>query len=223
MSQTPSLRERLAVAAIGAVLRVRWGYAAAILPAVVASLGPVGALRWFAAHVPPMDLAFREWGPLRGNLLCTLASLLNGCAYCTYAHARAFQLYYFEARGELFPVDENALLSLIPLTDEEVRDRLEQLLRTAGLDEELALFHRLYALKLEGVTPGPADRHLLHAIHMFDVLNACAIRDQTPLDDAHDAIYKNGDLKRRYAEARLAAASLRRAQASEQPSDVAER
>jgi hypothetical protein len=67
----------------------------------------------------------------------------------------------------------------------------------------------LYALKLEGAEPTPADANLVHAIQMYDMLNLCAIEGQLELDDAHDVINKNTELKQRYAEARLAAGRRR--------------
>jgi hypothetical protein len=58
-------------------------------------------------------------------------------------------------------------------------------------------------LKLEGAEPRDEDKHLVHAIGMYDVLNFCAIRSQAALDDAHDRVNKDSALKARYAAARL--------------------
>ena len=46
---------------------------------------------------------------------------------------------------------------------------------------------------------------MFHLIAMFDVLNYCAIDARTSIDQAHDPINKDEELKLRYAEARLAA------------------
>ena len=181
------------------------------MPAIVESLGPVASILWFVRNVPKIERSFKQWGPLRGNLICAIASLLNGCAYCTYAHARGFQLYYFEEHNELFPLDENEFLNLIPLSDDDVRSRLEDALSRGGLHQEVELFRRLYALKLEGVEATDEDAPLVHAIEMFNDLNACSIENQTPLDDVHDPVNRNVELKRRYAEARLEAQARRSA------------
>src|SRR5262249_15299751 len=126
--------------------------------------------------------------------------------YCLYAHARAFELHYFDKHGRLFPIDQHEFLSLIPVTDDTSRSRLESALQESGLDAEIEMFRRLYALKLEAATPQSARDHLLlEAIEMYDMLNFCANADQLELDDAHDEIQKNEELKARYAEARLQA------------------
>jgi len=185
--------------------RKKWGLAENILSKyLVENLGPLGALRWTMQNGPRADRTVKEWGGMRANLLFAMASLLNGCSYCLFAHARAFELYYFEKHDKLFPLDQHDFLSLIPLTDQASRERLEQALTAAGLSSEIETFRRLYALKLEGATPRPGDENLVHAIQMYDMLNYCSIEGQIELDDAHDIINKNQELKTRYAAARLA-------------------
>ena len=187
------------------IARSKWGVPAVIMPIIVKNLGPFGALRWLAKNLPKYERAIVDLGPLRANLICAIASLMNGCSYCTYAHGRAFELYYFEKHDKLFPIDDHQLISLIPLTDEAVRAELEHALREAGLPEEVEIFHRLYALKLENATPRADEAFLVHAIRMFDTLNYCSIDSQIAIDEAHDRINKDDKLKARYAEARLAA------------------
>ncbi len=75
--------------------RKKWGVTAAIFPIIVKNLGPFGAIRWLLANLPKYERAIKDFGPMRANYICAIASLLNGCSYCTYAHGRAFELYYF--------------------------------------------------------------------------------------------------------------------------------
>jgi hypothetical protein len=185
-----------------------WGVGAVILPLIVRNFGPLGAVRWFAHNLPPYERAIRDIGGLRTNLMCCLASMLNGCAYCTYACGRAFQLYYFQENGRVFPLDDHEIAALTQLPDDESRARLESALSEAGLDAEIPILRRLYELKLEGATPKmPDDAFIVHAIEMFDDLNFCSIDDQLPVDEAHDRINRDEDLKARYAKARLAKGS----------------
>ncbi|MFN7135629.1 MAG: hypothetical protein ACK4N5_26390, partial [Myxococcales bacterium] len=193
------LAQRLASFLLVTYGRLLWGVYPAIMPAVVERLGPLKALWWMTAQLPRYTLTFRRLGPMRANLLYALASLLNGCSYCVYAHGRAFQLHYFREKGSVFPIDEHGLVALGSATDAELVAELESAFRRAGLPEELARFRRLYALKLEGAVPsGREDAMLTHAIAMYDVLNYCAIAGQTPLDDAHDPINRDRPLKERY-------------------------
>ena len=196
---------RIATWVLRQISKRKWGIEAVIMPVIVRQLGPLSAIRWMSKNIPKYEKAVEDMGPIRANLVFAIASLLNGCAYCTYAHGRAFELYYFEKHGKLFPLDDHQLINLIPLTDEKVRAELENALREAGLGDEVAVFRRLYSLKLEGLEETPEDHHLVHAIGMYDFLNFCAIESQVTLDEAHDRVNKDENLKRRYAEARLEA------------------
>jgi hypothetical protein len=195
--------ERAVTWFVTAIGRYKWGWASVIMPAIVENLGPLPALAWIARNMPEYERAIADLGPARANFVFCAASMLNGCAYCTYAHGRAFELYYFAEHGKLFPLDEHDLVSLSALPDDQAAPRLEAALEEAGLGAEIATYRRLFALKLEAAEPRPDDRYLLHAIQMFDVLNRCAIESRLAIDDAHDRVYKDGALKRRYAEARL--------------------
>jgi hypothetical protein len=183
--------------------RRMWGVGAIILPEIVRQFGPVGGVRWFVRNLPPYERAIKEIGGERTNLICCAASLFNGCAYCTHACARAFQLYYFDRSGKLFPLDDHQIISLIELPDTEALDKLDGALKEAGLDEEVTLIRRLYEIKLEGSEPKSDDAFLVHAIHMFDDLNFCSIDGQLGADEAHDRINRDIGLQQRYAAARL--------------------
>jgi hypothetical protein len=191
------------------VSRRMWGVGALILPQLVEQFGPVEAVRWFARNLPPYERAIKDLGGMRTNFICCAASLFNGCAYCTYACAYAFELYYFKEKDRLFPLDDQQFLSLIQLTDGQAHEELDLALDEAGLPEEKEILRRIYAIKLEGAAPGPDDGFLVHAIQMFDDLNFCSLDGQLSVDEAHDRINREDDLKERYAKARLAAGRTR--------------
>jgi hypothetical protein len=199
------LFERLVCWLLITVGRKKWGISAAIFPIIVRSLGPVGALRWAMQNLPAYERAFAKYGPLRTNFICTVASLLNGCAYCTYASGRAFELYYFDKYRKLFPMDAHDLVSLARLSDDEVEERVATALTEAELPDEIQIFRRLHAIKLQGAEPQPDEAFLVHAVQMFDTLNFCAIDAQVGIDDAHDPVNLDQALKARYAAARLEA------------------
>ncbi len=202
--------EKLSAWALGRIGYRLWGFAPVLMPRIVERLGPLGALRWMGANMPRYERILKEMGPIRCHLACVVASLLNGCAYCAYGHARPIQLYYFRERGALFPLDEHELIALSHLSDQELITRLEQALEAAGMREEIAMFRRLRALKFDGAAAETEeDRRLLHLLYMFDVLNSCGIERYVPWDDAHDPVYRDKALQERYAQARLDASPPR--------------
>lgn len=202
--------EKLVAWVLGQIGRRLWGFAPVLMPRIVERLGPVGALRWMARNMPVYERTLKEMGPIRCHLACVVASLLNGCSYCAYGHARPIQLYYFRDRGALFPLDEHELIALSHLEDRELNTRLEQALEAAGMREEIALFRRLRALKFGEAAPeSEEDRRLLHLLQMFDVLNSCGIDRLVPWDDAHDPVYRDKELQARYAQARLDASQAK--------------
>lgn len=200
------LSKRLATWLLLTIARTLWGLPVGLMPVLVDRLGAFGALRWMARNLPRYEKMLKEMGSLRGHLVATFISMLNGCYYCAYAHARAFELLFFQSRQALFPLDEHQLVDLVVLPDQEVKARLEAAFQSAQLPDGPALFTRLAQMKYGGGEAGPAtaeDGHLRHAIQMFEVLNFCGISTDVPLDGAHDPINKDADLKARYAQARL--------------------
>jgi hypothetical protein len=200
-----TLSQRMAVGVLRRITTTLWGAPPLLLPQIVEHLGAFGALGWFVRNLPEYESILKQWGPLRTHLLCVEASLLNGCSYCTHAHAYAFQLHYFRAKERLFPLDEHELVGLRDCSDAELRVALKQALSAAGLGEDEQLFDRLWQLKLEHAqATDETDRRICHLLRMFEMLNFCGIDAQTPADHAHDPINKDAALKLRYAEARLA-------------------
>jgi hypothetical protein len=198
----------MAVGILRRITTTLWGSPPLLLPEIVEHLGPLGALSWFAKSLPPYEATLKKWGRVRTHLLCVEASLLNGCSYCIHAHAYAFELYYFREKGELFPLDEHALVALRDLPDSEIRAALKQALANVRLDEEAGMFDRLWELKFERAPSekDEVDQRIAHILGMFEMLNFCGVNSQMPFDHAHDPINKDTELKTRYAEARLAKA-----------------
>jgi len=201
------LVRRLASWILLTLARRMWGLPVALMPVLVDRRGPLGAIRWMATNLPRYERMLKDLGPIRGHLVSAFVSMLNGCYYCAFAHARAFQLYYFKERGALFPMDEHQMVDLVVLPDQEVLARLEQAFAAGQMPEATQLFSRLVELKFRGAVPsGAEDAYLQHSIQMFEVLNFCGISQDVPLDvGPHDPINKDQDLKNRYAQARLAA------------------
>jgi len=199
------LAKRLASWVLLTIARTKWGLPVGLMPVIVDRLGPLGALRWMVKNLPRYERMLKELGAVRGNLISAFVSMLNGCYYCAFAHARAFELLYFKARRSLFPMDEHQMVDLIVLPDQEVIARLDAAFTAAQMPEATPLFRRLVELKYHGAAPSTAeDAYLAHAIQMFEVLNFCGISAAVPLDGAHDPINKDMELRARYAEARLA-------------------
>jgi hypothetical protein len=200
-----NIAERAATYLLYAIGRRKLGLTAVLMPSIARSLGPVGAIKWMATNMPKYERALAEMGPVRAHLMCSVASLLNGCAYCTYAHWRSFELHYFQENDKLFPMDAHRIISLASLDDDDALRELEAALDNAGIAHEMKMVRRLYALKLGGAEPESDDRLLVQAIQMFDVLNSCAIQSFAAIDDAHDLIQTDTALKARYADAKLRA------------------
>jgi hypothetical protein len=108
------------------------------MPVIAERLGPDRSVVWLLTNMPRYDDTVKAFGGLRTHLLAVTISLRNGCRYCTLGHATALELIYLRDHGQLFPLDENALAELSGLQPDELRQRLGEALRQAGLEGELA-------------------------------------------------------------------------------------
>jgi hypothetical protein len=177
-----------------------WGFAPRLMATIVGELGPLPALAWFVRNMPRYERTLARFGGLRTHLVCSYISLLRGCPYCTMGHARAFELLFLKERGELFPLDEEAILALHRLDPGTIRERLGEALAKAGLGDELAVLDRAKAV-MDGQVASPRgdDARLDHLTKMFAVLNTCGIKGAVQPDEAHDPINRDVALKARYA------------------------
>jgi hypothetical protein len=202
---TRPLGKRAATGVLRGLTRLLWGDPPFLIEEIVDHLGAGAALKWFMKNLPTYESSMKLWGPLRTHLLCIEASLLNGCSYCIHAHAYAFQLHYFKQTGSLFPLDEHAVVALRDKTDTELKTSLNAAIQASAVPEEATLFEQLWAQKFStAAAADDTERRIRHLLSMFEMLNFCGIERQVPFDHAHDPINKDRELKRRYAEARLA-------------------
>ncbi len=200
--------ERFAVAVLEGVGKRLWGFPPSLMAPIVQQLGPGPALRWFVSNMPRYERTLRAFGGLRTHLMCTAISLVNGCGYCTFGHAYAFELIYFRERGRLFPLDEDALDALRGQSAFVIRDRLIEALEQAELHSEIHWLERALALAVDGQWPTDRDEmRVAHLVRMFSVLNSVGIDRQISPDEAHDPANKDRILKWRYATRRIVTAT----------------
>lgn len=205
-----SAAERATTVALETVSGALWSLRANLMSDIVDQHGAVKSLRWFAQNMPTYEKILRTWGPLRTHHLAVAVSATNGCSYCTYGHAYAFCLHWFDQNNELYPLSEHDMRELGNRDGNEVVSELESALRATKQHGEIPWLHRIAALTND---PDPArpttrdDEWLHHLVAMFGWLNGCGIEARTTIDEAHDPINKNLGLRHRYDEAR--AASLR--------------
>lgn len=208
-----SLPDRMATRTLTGVSSKLWDLRANLMEDIVDQHGPVRSVAWFAKNMPTYEKILKAWGPLRTHFLATALSVVNGCAYCAYGHAYAFQLHFFEQRDALYPLSEQDMLDLIG--SEEERDEDEERRRQAAakqaladslveadLADEVAYMDRAFELRESRAPENDDDKWLLHLADMFAWLNSCGINGGTTPDGAHDPINKNRELQDRYAEAR---------------------
>lgn len=200
--------DRIAVAVLEGIPERLWGFPPRLMPVIVERLGAVGALSWFGSNMPRYELTLRRLGGLRTHLLSTAISLINGCRYCTFGHAYAFELIYLRDQGRLFPLDEHEITALQECRPSEIRDSLAAALVQAGLPGEVAWLDRLIALHAGTRQPhGRDDARIAHLVRMFGVLNECGIAGAVIPDQAHDPSNKDSALKHRYTTLRADAAT----------------
>jgi hypothetical protein len=195
--------ERLAVGVLEALGRQLWGFSPRLMSYVVAELGPVGALTWFAGNMPRYERTLRVLGPLRTHLACTVISLHNGSRYCSFGHAYAVELVYLKQRGRVLPVDAHAMSEWTELPPGELRDQMCEVLQRAELHAEVLWVDRTLALARGDQRPvDRQEARIAHLVRMFALLNAVGIAGKVEPDEAHDPLNKDHALKARNAELR---------------------
>ncbi len=207
-----SLPDRMATRVLTGVSSKLWDLRANLMEDIVDQHGPVRSVTWFAKNMPAYEKILAEWGPLRTHFLATALSVVNGCGYCAYGHAYAFELHFFEQRKELFSLSEHEILDLIQADagSEEARQNLAkralvEALMASGLPDEVPPMERAFELRETRQPENDDDKRLLHLVDMFAFLNSCGIEGGATPDGAHDPINKNRELQVEYAEARDAA------------------
>ena len=190
----------LAIGLLEALWNGLWGFPPHFTAPVVDELGPVGALTWFAWHMPRYQRTLHALGPLRTHLACTVISLDNGCLYCSFGHAYAVELVYLKQRGRVFPVDARTMCEWTELPPAALRAQLCDVLQRAALHAEVLWVDRTLALaRGEQRAMDRQEARIEHLVHMFTLLNAVAIAGKIEPDEAHDPLNKDRALKARNA------------------------
>lgn len=193
----------MAVFILQSIGQILWGFKPNLMAHMVEQKGAARSVFWFATNMPRYQGILKKWGPIRTHLIATFISTFNGCAYCTHGHAYAFQLHYLQKFDVLFPMDEQALITLHTLPEQEAMLQIEHALSEAGLGEEILHIRQSEALRhTASVAASQEDVELLHLISMFSVLNECGIKGDVAADQAHDPINRNHELRKRYSELR---------------------
>ncbi len=185
-----------------------WGVTPRLMAPTVAQLGPLRALRWFAWNMPRYLRTLRAFGGLRTHLVGAAISLINGCPYCTYGEAYAFQLIHLRERGFLFPLDEHGMGQLCGKPPAVIRNRLVEALQHAGLHAEVPALDRAIELTIApDLRPTERDDiRLVHLVRMLGSMNSIGIANgvQQASGEALDSVNKDSALKQRYAGLRAA-------------------
>ncbi len=180
-----------------------WGFKPNLMEDIVDQHGSVSSLSWFARNMPAYERILKEWGPIRTHLVASITSAMTGCPYCTYGHAYAMELHYFDQRGELMSADERQIEGWCGEDEETVIENFRRLLVDSDLEAELPMLDRVVELRA-GATPTDSadDSNIAHLLKMFEFLNSCGINAGTDSDAAHDPINKNAELRARYVQQR---------------------
>lgn len=190
----------MAVFILESIGQMLWGFKPSLMAHIVEQKGAVKSVVWFARNMPRYQRILKKHGPIRTHLISSVISTLNGCPYCTYGHAYAFQLHFLQQRGELFPIDENAMFALHTLPRDDIILRFESVLTEAGLSDEWVHVRRSIALHDDpSLAESSDDQDLVHLVFLFEFLNECGINGKVPADQAHDPINRLHDLRKRYA------------------------
>ncbi|MGH3586807.1 MAG: hypothetical protein ACRDQ0_10835 [Pseudonocardia sp.] len=199
--------DRLAVRLLERLGEQLWGFPPRLMSHIVADLGALQAVAWFAGNMPRYERTLRVLGPLRTHLACTVVSLHNGCRYCSYGHAYAVELVYLRERGRLFPVAAQTMSEWLALEPAELRQRVVDVLQRADLHGEVLWVDRTLAMADGAQRPVDADEaRIEHLVRMFAVLNAVGKAGSVEPDEAHDPINKDLALKARNAQLRASTA-----------------
>ncbi|MCE0766380.1 hypothetical protein LWC35_26260 [Pseudonocardia kujensis] len=198
--------DRATVRVLQAGCRWMWGFAPRMIPHIVARMGAGGAVRWFAANMPRYLVSMRVLGHQRTHLAGMVISLYNGCLYCAYAHGYALELLYLRDRDRLFPLDARSLESWIGLPPRLLADRVQDVLRAAGMQAEAMWVDTTFGLLHGDQQPVDGEElRLAHLVRMFGTMNRIAVEAGcTEPDEAQNPVNKDLAVKERNAALRAA-------------------
>lgn len=199
--------DRLAVGLLESCGKQVGAFPSRLVPYLVAELGPVRAVRWFAVNAPRYERTVRTLGRLRTHLACTVVSLYNSCAYTSFGHAYALELVYLKERERLFPVDARTISTWVDLKPAELRDRVCDALQRADLHVEVIWVDRTLALTTgEQRAMDQDEARIAHLVRMLTLLNSLGVGPDVEPAEAHDPLNADQALKARHAALRASAA-----------------
>lgn len=157
--------------------RMTMGYVQPIMiEEMIRTFGVGGYMRWAKAAEGVMKLMGGRHDDAIAQLMLGLAAMWNGCTWCGQGHIKAHNVMRHKERGEMFPLDENAIMPLQRLRDSEVLARLRELLADPKYATELRLIERQYELKSLTATGTDDDDDMLRAsIAAWDWATECSI------------------------------------------------
>lgn len=179
-----------------------WGFTSSLMLEIIRREGGLGSLLFVVKNMIRFELLMAKWGPIKTHILCVNISILNGCPYCIFGHAYAFNLHYFKDYKKLFPLDSFQIMEFAQFTKTQKIEKMEEILQDPKL-EHLQESVDLQLALINGKEPSNKNERQIKFVQtLYDYLNACGIAAGSQPDEAHDTINKNVDLKNRYHEAR---------------------
>ncbi|MFR9806628.1 hypothetical protein ACL02T_30705 [Pseudonocardia sp. RS010] len=206
ISMAGGVVDRVTVRVLEAGCRGMWGFAPRMIPHIVARMGALGALGWFFVNMPRYLVSMKVLGHERTHLAGMVISLYNGCHYCAYAHGYALELLYLRDRDRLFPLDARTLEGWLGLPPRQLADRVQEVLRAAGMQAEaLWVDTTLGLLRGDQQPVDGAELRLAHLVRMFGTMNRIAVEAGcTEPDEAQNPVNKDRAVKERNAALRAA-------------------
>lgn len=191
--------DRVTVRLLEALMQRRWGFAPTVLRHLVEHYGPVQSTRWLLSGNQRYESTLRALGPLRTHLAYVTISLFKGCRYCTYGHAYALELYHLKLNDRMFPVDAATMAGWAGLPRPELRARLRDALVQAELPVEVLWVDRALELADGGRPIDEEEARIKHLVRILEVVTAVSLPVRPALDEAHDRLNKDLELRDRLA------------------------
>lgn len=199
-----SFIERGLARGMGWGMRMSAGYEAPFLETMLTTYGVAGATGELSRSLQRALTRLEEMvGDWQAQLLAGLTAFGNGCGFCAPGHMYAANLLYFEATGELLPLDEREARGWLSLSERWVRAQVLDSLQDAGHPELRQMAQRVFELRA-GATPVDAlDCALQTAHHAWTLVNECSLQnDPGPIQAIHPRVGRARRLQREYRLAR---------------------
>jgi len=197
-----NLSQRAAKFIITKVINNLWGFTPSLMMELIERKGGMGSLFFVMKNMTHYESISKKMGPIPINILTTNISILNGCPYCIYGHALAFNLYYFEKYNELFKWDEKDFEKMARLSEEEKITNILSIYQEKRINHLLPHFETQLKLRAGAKPKNQEEKNIKFINTLYDYLNACGIESNLDPDEAHDPRNKNKALIEKYHQAR---------------------